>query len=64
MQASSKLRRRNRCPPHTPLIVQSTGDGHYVAQCLTCGLAGPERKSTSKAWQAFDELSEHLFHRV
>ncbi len=61
MQASSKLRRRNRCPPHTPLIVQSSGDGrYYVAQCLTCGLGGPERKSTSKAWRAFDELSERL----
>jgi hypothetical protein len=57
MQASSKSRRRYRCPPHTPLLVQSSGDGHYVARCLACGLGGPERKDTWKARLAFVEES-------
>jgi hypothetical protein len=60
MQASSKLRRRDRCPPHTPLLVQGTGDGHYVARCLACGLGGPERANASKARLAFDEASKRL----
>ncbi len=58
MQASSKLRRRNHCPPHTPLLIQSSGDGHYyVARCLACGLGGPERNNTWKARLAFVEES-------
>jgi len=57
MQASSKLRRRNHCPPHTPLLIQSSGDGHYIARCLACGVGGPERNNTWKARLAFVEES-------
>jgi hypothetical protein len=50
-------RRRRSCPPHTPLLVQSIGDGHYVARCLACGLVGPDREDASKARLAFVEES-------
>jgi hypothetical protein len=55
-----KSSRRRSCPPHTPLLVQSSGDGHYVARCLACGLVGPDREDASKARLAFEESSKRL----
>jgi hypothetical protein len=59
-EASKSTRRRKSCPPHTPLIVRSSGDGHYFAQCLVCGLGGPDREDASKARLAFEEYSKRL----
>jgi len=59
-EAFKSSRRRKSCPPHTPLLVQCSGEGHYVAQCLACGLEGPDREDASKARLAFEEYSERL----
>jgi hypothetical protein len=53
--ATPKFSRFRPCPPHTPLLIQSIGDGYYVAQCLACGLQGPKRRDTPKALLAFEE---------
>jgi len=55
MQAHYKPSRTRSCPPHTPLLVQATGDGYGVVRCLACGLQGPKRESSSKARLAFEE---------
>jgi hypothetical protein len=48
-------RGRKPCPPHGPLLVHAVKENCYVAQCLACGLEGPERKDGLDAKQAFDE---------
>ena len=55
MQASSKVRRRKRCPRHGPLVGEATEEGSYTLRCLACGVKGPEREDTLKAKLAFDE---------
>jgi hypothetical protein len=60
MQASSEPSRRKPCPPHTPLLVRATEEGHCVVQCLACGLHGPERENSSKARLAFEQFSKWL----
>jgi hypothetical protein len=60
MQASSEPSRRKPCPPHTPLLVRATEEGHCVVQCLACGLHGPERENSSKALLAFEQFSKWL----
>ena len=55
MQAYSKFSRHRPCPPHTPLLVQNSGESYRVAWCLACGLQGPQRRDTSKALLAFEE---------
>ena len=60
-EAFKVSRRSKYCPPHTPLLIQSSGDGHYVARCLACGLGGPDREDASKARLAFvEEASKRL----
>jgi hypothetical protein len=56
MQASSKVRRRKRCPPHGPLVGEATEEGSYTLRCLACGVEGPEREDLLKAKLAFDEI--------
>ena len=29
--------RRGSCPPHRPIVVASSDEGHFVASCLACG---------------------------
>jgi hypothetical protein len=60
MQASSEPSRRKPCPPHTPLLVRATEEGHCVVQCLACGLHGPERENSSKARLTFEQFSKWL----
>ena len=53
-------RRKKLCPPHGPILVQAVKkgpyeEGPYVASCLACGLAGPEREDGWEAKLAFDE---------
>jgi hypothetical protein len=55
VQAYSKVSRHSPCPPHTPLLVQASGEGYSVVRCLACGLQGPKRKDTAKALLAFEE---------
>ena len=43
------------CPPHSPILVEASGEGSYVARCLACGLSGPEREDDWRAKLAFDE---------
>ena len=43
------------CPPHGPLVVAASAEGHYAASCLACGLRGPERYDGWEAKVAFDE---------
>jgi hypothetical protein len=38
-----------------PVLVQAVDEGTYVAGCLACGLAGPEREDGWDAKLAFDE---------
>jgi hypothetical protein len=47
--------RRGSCPPHGPIMVASSGEGHFVASCLACGFRGPERDDGWEAKLAFDE---------
>jgi hypothetical protein len=49
---------RGSCPPHTPLLIEASKEGYYVAQCLACGLSGPEREDDWEAKLAFDESVE------
>lgn len=56
----ARSRRRDRtgrgsCPPHGPILVAASEEGHYVASCLACGAAGPEREDGWEAKLAFDE---------
>lgn len=46
---------RGSCPPHGPILIVAYGEGHYVASCLACGVAGPEREDGWEAKLAFDE---------
>ncbi len=46
---------RGGCPPHGPLLVSASGEGHYAASCLKCGARGPEREDGRGAKLAFDE---------
>ena len=46
---------RRRCPPHGPIMVAASEQGHYGASCLACGLGGPEREDGWEAKLAFDE---------
>ena len=48
-------RGRKPCPPHGPHLVSALEEGSWVAQCLACGLEGPERKDSLDAKRAFDE---------
>jgi hypothetical protein len=48
-------RGRKPCPPHGPHLVGAVKEGFYVAQCLACGLAGPEREDLLEARLAFDQ---------
>jgi hypothetical protein len=43
------------CPPDGPIKVNASGEGHYVAWCLACGVAGPQREDGWEAKLAFDE---------
>ncbi len=47
--------REKPCPPHGPIQVQAVDEGTYVASCLVCGLAGPQREDGWEAKLAFDE---------
>jgi hypothetical protein len=40
------------CPPHTPLRILTTAAGGRVAECLGCGLRGPERATPEAARDA------------
>jgi hypothetical protein len=55
MRAISKFTRHRPCPPHTPLLIQDSGESYRVARCLACGLQGPKRRDTPKALLAFEE---------
>ena len=46
---------RGSCPPHGPIVVDALEEGYYVAACLACGAAGPEREDGWEAKLAFDE---------
>lgn len=48
-------RKKKRCPPHGPLLVDVPIEELYVARCLACGVSGPERLDSLKAKLAFDE---------
>jgi hypothetical protein len=47
--------RRESCPPHGPIMAAASEEGRYVASCLACGVAGPEREDGWEAKLAFDE---------
>ena len=47
---------REVCPPHGPLTVSASEDGHYATSCLRCGTRGPEREDGWEAKLAFDEV--------
>jgi hypothetical protein len=47
-------KRKQLCPPHSPIAVNATEGGYYVASCLMCGLRGPAREDVLKAKQALD----------
>ncbi len=49
---------RRSCPPHGPIMVAASEEGRYVASCLACGVAGPEREDSWEAKLAFDEASQ------
>jgi hypothetical protein len=55
MQTLRKFSRHGPCPPHTPLLIQDSGEEYRVARCLACGLQGPKRRNTPKALLAFEE---------
>jgi hypothetical protein len=46
---------RGSCPPHGPIMVAAFEEDRYVASCLACGVAGPEREDSWEAKLAFDE---------
>jgi hypothetical protein len=48
-------RREEPCPRHGPILIQGIEGTTYVASCLACGLAGPEREDGWEAKLAFDE---------
>jgi hypothetical protein len=50
--------RRVSCPPHSPILVEASGEGYCVARCLACGLSGPEQEDYWEAKLAFDESVE------
>jgi hypothetical protein len=54
-QGVGASQRRKACPPHGPHLVDAARVGSYVAKCLACGLAGPEREDVLGAKLAFDE---------
>lgn len=43
------------CPPHGPVYIRAVRAQTYAAQCLTCGLTGPEREGSWTAKLAFDK---------
>ena len=45
----------DRCPPHGPIMVAASEEGYYLASCLACGVAGPQREDGWEAKLAFDE---------
>ena len=49
---------RGSCPPHSPILVEASGEGSYVARCLACGLRGAEQEDAWEAKLAFDESVE------
>jgi len=49
---------RGSCPPHTPILIEASRGGNYVARCLACGVRGPEREDDWEAKLAFDESIE------
>jgi hypothetical protein len=46
---------REPCLLHGPILIRAFEEGAYVALCLTCGAAGPERTDGWEAKLAFDE---------
>jgi hypothetical protein len=46
--------RKQLCPPHSPIAVDASVGGYYVASCMTCELRGPGREDVLKAKQALD----------
>ena len=52
---------RTSCPPHGPIMVVASEEGYYVASCLACGTAGPQREDGWEAKQAFDEAWQPPF---
>jgi hypothetical protein len=54
-QGAARGRRRKGCPVHGLHVVVAVKEGSYVAQCLACGLAGPERQEGLEAKLAFDQ---------
>ncbi len=46
---------RRGCPPHGPVMVAASEEGHYSASCLACGFRGPERDDGWGAKLALDE---------
>ena len=54
---SEAARAAHRTAPH---LVSATDEGLYAAQCLKCGLVGPERKDSLKAKLAFDQRWHEL----
>jgi hypothetical protein len=54
-QGAARRRRRKGCPLHGPHVVDAVKEGSYVAQCLACGVTGPERQESLEAKLAFDQ---------
>jgi hypothetical protein len=46
---------RKPCRVHGPILIRAFEEGAYVALCLKCGAAGPERADGWEAKLAFDE---------
>jgi hypothetical protein len=46
---------RESCLVHGPILIRAFEEGAYVALCLECGAAGPERADGWEAKLAFDE---------
>ena len=46
---------RAGCPPHGPIVVETSEEGYRAAWCLACGARGPEREDVWEAKAAFDE---------
>jgi hypothetical protein len=42
-------------------MVVASEEGYYVASCLACGTAGPQREDGWEAKQAFDEAWQPPF---
>ena len=58
-QGAARGRRRKGCPLHGPHVVDAVKEGSYVARCLACGVAGPERQDGLEAKLAFDQKRWH-----